>query len=74
MPCDIIHIDEHEPGRLKDVDVLVTPVFTGAMAAEAGPLRLIQVPGAGLDRSDRPAIAPGVSLATVHGHETGIAG
>jgi lactate dehydrogenase-like 2-hydroxyacid dehydrogenase len=73
VPCDIVHLDEHAPGRLKDVDVLVTLVFTGAMAADAGRLRLIQVPGAGLDRIDRPAIAPGVSLANVHGHETGIA-
>jgi phosphoglycerate dehydrogenase-like enzyme len=71
VPCDIIHIDE--AGSLKDVDVLVTLVFTGAMAAEAGRLRLVQVPGAGLDRIDRSAMAPGVSLANVHGHETGIA-
>jgi phosphoglycerate dehydrogenase-like enzyme len=73
VPCDIVHLDEYAPGRLKDVDVLVTLVFTAAMAAETGRLRLVQVPGAGLDRIERSAIGPGVSLANVHGHETGIA-
>lgn len=73
VPCDIVHLDDHAPGPLKDLDVLVTLVFTGTMAAEAGRLRLIQVPGAGLDRIERSAIAPRVSLANVHGHETGIA-
>src|SRR5688572_6374351 len=73
VPCDIVHLDQPAQGSLKDVDVLVTLVFTAAMAAEAGRLRLIQVPGAGLDRIERPAIRPGVSLANVHGHETGIA-
>src|SRR5688572_8271160 len=73
VPCDIVHLDDDASGRLKDLDVLVTLVFTGAMAAEAGRLRLIQVPGAGLDRIDRSAIGDGVSLANVHGHETGIA-
>jgi phosphoglycerate dehydrogenase-like enzyme len=36
-------------------------------------LRLIQVPGAGLDRIDRSAMPPGAALAKVHGHESGIA-
>ena len=43
------------------------------MGAAAPRLRLIQVPGAGLDRIDRSAIPPGVALAKADGHETGIA-
>jgi phosphoglycerate dehydrogenase-like enzyme len=42
--------------------------------AEAAPrLRLVQVPGAGLDRIDRAALRPGVRLANAYGHEAGIA-
>jgi hypothetical protein len=29
VPCDIVHLAEYGPGRLKDLDVLVTLVFTG---------------------------------------------
>src|SRR5262249_10495661 len=36
-------------------------------------LRLLQVPGAGLDRIDRAALRPGVHLANAYGHATGIA-
>jgi phosphoglycerate dehydrogenase-like enzyme len=74
VPCDFVHADEQgAPHVLPDVDVLVTLAFTSEMAAAARRLRLIQVPGAGLDRIDRSAIAPGTGLANVHGHETGIA-
>ena len=74
MPCDFIHTDEKNARDvLPDVDVLVTLVFTREMGAAATRLRLIQVPGAGLDRIDRLAMPPGSSLAKVHGHETGIA-
>jgi phosphoglycerate dehydrogenase-like enzyme len=48
-------------------------VFTATMGAAASRLRLVQVPGAGLDRIDRLALPSGVALANVHGHETGIA-
>ena len=42
--------------------------------AEAAPrLRLVQVPGAGLDRIDRGALRPGTHLANAYGHEAGIA-
>jgi phosphoglycerate dehydrogenase-like enzyme len=42
--------------------------------AAAGPnLRLVQVPGAGLDRVDRSQLRPGVALANAYGHEAGIA-
>jgi phosphoglycerate dehydrogenase-like enzyme len=74
VPCDFIHTDEKNARDvLQDVDVLVTLVFTSEMGAAAKRLRLIQVPGAGLDRIDRAAMPPGSSLAKVHGHETGIA-
>jgi phosphoglycerate dehydrogenase-like enzyme len=74
MPCEFIHTDERNARDvLSDIDVLVTLVFTSEMGAAARRLRLIQVPGAGLDRIDRSAMPPGVALAKVHGHETGIA-
>jgi phosphoglycerate dehydrogenase-like enzyme len=55
------------------VDVLVTMAFTREMAAAAPRLRLVQVPGAGLDRIDRAALRPGTELANAYGHDTGIA-
>jgi phosphoglycerate dehydrogenase-like enzyme len=74
IPCDFIHTDERNAGDvLPEIDVLVTLVFTREMGAASTRLRLIQVPGAGLDRIDRSAMPPGASLAKVHGHETGIA-
>jgi phosphoglycerate dehydrogenase-like enzyme len=36
-------------------------------------VKLVQVPGAGLDRIDRSALREGAFLANVYGHETGIA-
>ena len=74
VPCDFIHSDETNiMDVLPGVDVLVTLVFTREMGAVARQLRLIQVPGAGLDRIDRSAMPPGAALAKVHGHEAGIA-
>jgi phosphoglycerate dehydrogenase-like enzyme len=74
VPCDFVHTDEASALTvLAEVDVLVTLVFTQEMAVAATRLRLVQVPGAGLDRIDRSAVPAGVSLANVHGHETGIA-
>src|SRR5262245_1162969 len=74
MPVDFVHTDaDRAVGVLPEIDVLVTLVFTKDMSAAATRLRLIQVPGAGLDGIDRAAIRSGVSLANVHGHETGIA-
>jgi phosphoglycerate dehydrogenase-like enzyme len=55
------------------VEVLVTMVFTREMASAAKRLRLVQVPGAGLDRIDRSALGPGTWLANAYGHEAGIA-
>lgn len=74
LPCDIIVGDETGiVSRLADVDVLVSMAFTRAMGAAATRLKLVQVPGAGLERIDRAALPAGVWLANVYGHETGIA-
>ena len=74
MPCDIVMGDEAGiVSRLAEVDVLVTLAFNREMAAAAKSLKLIQVPGAGLDRIDRSALPAGASLANVYGHEVGIA-
>jgi phosphoglycerate dehydrogenase-like enzyme len=74
MACDIIQADEVEViSRLHEVDVLVTMSFTPEMGAAGRRLRLVQVPGAGLDRIDRAALPAGTWLANVYGHEIGIA-
>src|SRR5215470_6602293 len=73
-PCDVVLGDEAGiVARLTDVDVLVTLAFTHEMAAAAKRLKLVQVPGAGLDRIDRAALPAGTALANVYGHEVGIA-
>jgi phosphoglycerate dehydrogenase-like enzyme len=74
IPCEIIVDDESKiVSRLSDVDVLVTMVFTCEMGEAAGRLKLVQVPGAGLDRIDRSALPAGMWLANAYGHEVGIA-
>src|SRR5213594_3679528 len=74
MPCDVILADETGiVSQLSDVDVLITLGFTREMAAAAKRLKLVQVPGAGLDRIDRAALPAGALLANVYGHEIGIA-
>src|SRR4029079_18349933 len=74
LPCEIILADEASvAGKLGDVDVLVSLAFTREMAAVAGRLKLVQVPGAGLDRIDRMAVGASTALANVYGHEVGIA-
>src|SRR5882762_5310120 len=74
VPCDVILTDEASAAsRLADVDVLVTMGFTREMGEAAKRLKLVQVPGAGLDRIDRSALPAGAFLANVYGHETGIA-
>ncbi len=74
VPCDVILGGEAEvASRLPDVDVLVTMGFTPEMGAAARRLRLVQVPGAGLDRIDRAALPAGAWLANAYGHEVGIA-
>jgi phosphoglycerate dehydrogenase-like enzyme len=74
IPCDIIRADEVEiVSQLPEVDVLVSMVFTPAMGAASRRLKLVQVPGAGLDRIDRSALPTSTWLANVYGHEIGIA-
>jgi phosphoglycerate dehydrogenase-like enzyme len=74
IPCEVITDDEAGIiPRLADIDVLVSMGFTKEMAAAGHHLRLIQVPGAGLDRIDRNALRPGMHLANAYGHEAGIA-
>lgn len=58
---------------LAEADVLVSPRFTGAMAAAAPRLRLVQVPGAGLDGIDRSALPEGLPLANAYRHEDAMA-
>ena len=74
LPCEVVVDDEAGiVPRLADVDVLVSMGFSAVMAGAAPRLRLVQVPGAGLDRIDRGALGPGTHLANAYGHEAGIA-
>jgi phosphoglycerate dehydrogenase-like enzyme len=74
IPCEVVVADEAGiVSRLADLDVLVTMAFTREMGGAAGRLKLVQVPGAGLDRIDRSALPAGAWLANAYGHETGIA-
>jgi len=74
IPCNILVSDEEGIiPLLVDADVLVTMGFTAAMGRAATRLKLVQVPGAGVDRIDRAALPAGAWLANVYGHETGIA-
>jgi phosphoglycerate dehydrogenase-like enzyme len=74
ISCEVIRADEVEiVSRLPEVDVLVTMAFTPAMGAAGRRLKLVQVPGAGLDRIDRSALPTGTWLANAYGHEIGIA-
>ena len=74
VPCDVVVDGEAGVASLlAEVDVLVTLAFTREMGAAARRLKLVQVPGAGLDRIDRSALPAGTWLANVHGHEVGIA-
>lgn len=73
-PCELIEGDEANIlPRLFDADVLVSMGFTKKMAEASTNVRLVQVPGAGLDRIDRSVLLPGVRLANAYGHEAGIA-
>ena len=73
-PCEIIVAGESDIlPRLQHIDVLVTMALTAEMGHAATRLKLVQVPGAGLDRIDRSALPPGTMLANAYGHEAGIA-
>jgi phosphoglycerate dehydrogenase-like enzyme len=72
-PCDIAVASEADiAARLPELDVLVTMGFTAEMGKAAMRLKLVQVPGAGVDRIDRSALPEGVLLANTYGHEAGI--
>ena len=74
VPATLVVADERTiVARLADVDVLVTMAFTREMGAAARRLKLVQVPGAGLERIDRGALPAGTALANAYGHEVGIA-
>ncbi len=74
IPCDfIVDGEQGIVARLPEVDVLVTMEFTREMGAAARRLKLVQVPGAGLDRIDRSALPAGTWLANAYGHDVGIA-
>jgi len=73
-PCEIIVAEETDIlPRLQHIDVLVTMALTAEMARAATRLKLVQVPGAGLDRIDHAALPRGAMLANAYGHEAGIA-
>lgn len=74
IACDIVSSDEAGiVDELGNTDVLVSMAFTAQMAATGSRLRLVQVPGAGLDRIDRSQFRNGLALANAYGHEAGIA-
>jgi hypothetical protein len=73
-PCECVVASEADIlEKLPEIDVLVTMGLTREMTRAAGRLKLVQVPGAGVDRIDRSALPAGVLLANAYGHETGIA-
>jgi phosphoglycerate dehydrogenase-like enzyme len=74
LPCEIICGDEAAIlYQLGDAEILVSMTFTKELATAGPNLRLVQVPGAGLDRIDRSQLHPGLALANAYGHEAGIA-
>jgi lactate dehydrogenase-like 2-hydroxyacid dehydrogenase len=74
MPCDIVTSDEAGIVRyLSDADILVTMRLTAEMGHAATRLKLVQVPGAGLDAIERAALPADALLANVFGHEIGVA-
>jgi phosphoglycerate dehydrogenase-like enzyme len=74
IPCEIVVASEADIlPRLPEIDVLVTMGLTGEMARAATRLKLVQVPGAGVDRIERSALSAGAFLANAYGHEVGIA-
>jgi phosphoglycerate dehydrogenase-like enzyme len=73
-PCEITVGSEAQiASLLPQIEVLVTMVLTAELGRAAARLKLLQVPGAGLDGIDRAAVPSGAMLANAYGHETGIA-
>jgi phosphoglycerate dehydrogenase-like enzyme len=73
-PCEIVVASEADIlPMLPGIEVLVTMGLTAEMARAATHLKLVQVPGAGVERVDRSALPAGALLANAYGHEVGIA-
>ena len=74
IPCEIVVTSEADIlPKMPEIDVLVTMGLTAEMARAATRLKLVQVPGAGVDRIDRSALPADAVLANTYGHEVGIA-
>lgn len=74
VPAEVVIGDEPDIlAELADAEVIVSMAVSRTMAEAASRLRLVQVPGAGLDRIDRGALRASVLVANTYGHETGIA-
>ncbi|MEW1723274.1 2-hydroxyacid dehydrogenase [Streptomyces sp. NPDC093109] len=58
---------------LADADVLVSGLCTAAMAAAAPRLRLVHAAGAGTEKIDAAALAPGTRVANTFHHENSMA-
>src|SRR5580704_11784241 len=68
IPCEVVVSDEATIiPHLAEVDVLVTMALTREMTRACPRLRLVQVPGAGLDRIDRSAMPLNVTIACAFG-------
>ena len=76
MPADVRvcwQVGGVSPDELRDADVYVGSRFTAAMADAAEKLRLIHVAGAGTDKVEFDALAPGTLVANTFHHEQSIA-
>jgi len=74
IPCKIVSGDEAGIlDQLGDADILVSMAFTKQMAAAGNRLRLLQVPGAGLDLINRSQLGAGLVVANAYGLEAAIA-
>src|SRR5258708_34504453 len=71
-PDDEIAAADAAPGGRLDVDVLIASRFSAAEAARAT-FRLLQVPGAGLDRIDLAAVPDSAVVCNAFEHESPIA-
>lgn len=65
-------IDHADLATFAAADVLISYSFSAALPCPTR-LRLIQVPGAGLEGIDFSAVPPGVLVCNTHGHEPAIA-
>jgi phosphoglycerate dehydrogenase-like enzyme len=67
VPCEIVVSEEAGIiSRLAEIDVLVTMSLTSEIGRAATLLKLLQVPGAGLDRIDRSVLPDRASLANAY--------